>query len=291
MPGERQSNLRRLVCTLIAAHLLLGIAMFATAAWAKPQTTDSLLSQAAELQKARDFAGAEKLYRQALVDAPDDPEILKALAVVCQAEGKYAESIEIFQSILKRAPLYPGVNGLVGTSYYALNDFEKTIDAMQKELASNPKDPQARHLLALAQSSSGHLFEAIQQLEGLLADYPDDAAVLYQLVVDYRSAAQKSGEKLALHFPDSEYLHAINAEVFADSNRFDDAIREFQEVLRLDPKFPSIHFALGQVYWRKKDGRNAQEQLRLALQEEPNHRSEERRVGKEKKARRGVEKK
>src|SRR5438034_5130730 len=104
MPGERQSNLRRLVCTLIAAHLLLGIAMFATAAWAKPQTTDSLLSQAAELQKARDFAGAEKLYRQALVDAPDDPEILKALAVVCQAEGKYAESIEIFQSILKRAP-------------------------------------------------------------------------------------------------------------------------------------------------------------------------------------------
>ena len=231
MPGERQSNLRRLVCTLIAAHLLLGIAMFATAAWAKPQTTtDSLLSQAAELQKARDFAGAEKLYRQALVDAPDDPEILKALAVVCQAEGKYAESIEIFQSILKRAPLYPGVNGLVGTSYYALNDFEKTIDAMQKELASNPKDPQARHLLALAQSSSGHLFEAIQELEGLLADYPDDAPVLYQLVVDYRAAAQKSGEKLAKRYPDSEYLHAINAEVYEDSERFDDAIREFDLV-------------------------------------------------------------
>ena len=163
------------------------------------------------------------------------------------------------------------MNGLVGTSYYALNDFDKTIEAMHKELAGNPKDPQARYLLALALSSSGRLFEAIQQLEGLLADYPDDAAVLYQLVVDYRSAAQKSGEKLALHFPDSEYLHAINAEVFADSNRFDDAIREFQEVLRLDPKFPSIHFALGQVYWRKKDGRNAQEQLRLALQEEPNH--------------------
>ena len=272
MPGERQSNLRRLVCTLIAAHLLLGIAMFATAAWAKPQTTtDSLLSQAAELQKARDFAGAEKLYRQALVDAPDDPEILKALAVVCQAEGKYAESIEIFQSILKRAPLYPGVNGLVGTSYYALNDFEKTIDAMQKELASNPKDPQARHLLALAQSSSGHLFEAIQELEGLLADYPDDAPVLYQLVVDYRAAAQKSGEKLAKRYPDSEYLHAIKAEVYEDSERFDDAIREFKEVLRKDPKFPGLHFALGQVYWRKNDIQNAQDQLRLALREEPNH--------------------
>jgi len=158
----RQPNSRRLVCTLIAADLLLNIAVFATAAWPTPQTTDSLLSQAAELQKARDFAGAEKLYRQALVDAPDDPEILKALAVVCQAEGKFAESIEIFQSILKRAPLYPGVNGFVGTSYYALNDFEKTIDAMKRELAGNPKDPQARHLLALAQSSSGHLFEAIQ---------------------------------------------------------------------------------------------------------------------------------
>jgi len=184
MPGERQSNLRRLVCTLIAAHLLLGIAMFATAAWAKPQTT---------------------------------------------------------------------------------------TDSLQKELASNPKDPQARHLLALAQSSSGHLFEAIQELEGLLADYPDDAPVLYQLVVDYRAAAQKSGEKLAKRYPDSEYLHAINAEVYEDSERFDDAIREFKEVLRKDPKFPGLHFALGQVYWRKNDIQNAQDQLRLALREEPNH--------------------
>ena len=271
LAARRQPNSRRLVCTLIAAHLLLNIAVFATAALPKPQTTDSLLSQAAELQKARDFAGAEKLYRQALVDAPDDPEILKALAVVCQAEGKFAESIEIFQSILKRAPLYPGVNGLVGASYYALNDFEKTIDAMKKELAGNPKDPQARHLLALAQSSSGHLFEAIQELEGLLADYPNDAPVLYQLVVDYRAAAQKNGEKLAKLYPDSEYLHAINAEVYEDSERFDDAIREFKEVLRKDPKFPGLHFALGQAYWRKNDMQNAQEQLRLALQEEPNH--------------------
>src|SRR5689334_25147941 len=79
-----------------------------------PQEAATLLTQAAELQKARDFAGAETLYRQALADAPGDPEILKALGVVCQAEGKYDESINIFQSILKRAPLYPGVNGLLG---------------------------------------------------------------------------------------------------------------------------------------------------------------------------------
>src|SRR5256885_12171624 len=36
-------------------------------------------------------------------------------------------------------------------SYYAVNDFDKTIAAMRKELVGNPKDPQARHLLALAQ--------------------------------------------------------------------------------------------------------------------------------------------
>ena len=50
----------------------------------------------------------------------DDPEILKRLGQVCQQQGKYDESIEVFQKILKRAPVYPGVNSLLAISYYAL---------------------------------------------------------------------------------------------------------------------------------------------------------------------------
>jgi len=230
----------------------------------------TLLSHALELEQRKDYAGAEAVYKKALVTAADDPEILKRLGLVCQQQGKYDESIEIFQRILKRAPLYPGVNSLLAISYYSLDKFEKTIEASRKELTGNPKDKQARYYLSLALSASGRLFEAIQQLESLQAEDPQDLAVVYQLVVDYKAAAQQSAQRLARLAPDSEFTHAMRAETLADGERFDEAILEFKEVLRKNPDFPGIHFALGQVYWRRKDLEKSQQELRLALAEDPN---------------------
>jgi tetratricopeptide (TPR) repeat protein len=260
--------------TNITTALGILAAMIAIAGVSHSQVTsaslEGLLSRAIELERSKDYAGAEAVYKEALLTAPDDPEIQKRLGLVCQEQGKYDESIETFQKILKRAPVYPGVNAWLGISYYALNKFDKTIEATQKELTSNPTDKQARYYLALALSASGRLFEAIQQLEGLLKDDPQNMAFLYQLVVDYRSAAQQAGQKLAKEYPDSAFTHAIKAEVLADGERFDEAILEFKEVLRRNPDFPGIHLAIGQVYWRRKDLEKAHEELKLAVLEDPN---------------------
>ena len=228
------------------------------------------LSQALELEKKKDFAAAERIYKDVLRQSADDPEILKRLGLVCQQQGKHEEAIEVFQRIIKRAPLYPGVNALLAISYYALNRFDKTIESSQQELTGNPKDKQARYYLSLALSASGRLFEAIQQLETLQRDDPDNLAVMYQLVVDYKAAAQQASQKLARKAPDSEFTHALKAEVLADSERFDQAIEEFRAVFRKNPDFPGIHLALGQLYWRRKDLDLSQQELKLALKEDPN---------------------
>jgi tetratricopeptide (TPR) repeat protein len=228
------------------------------------------LAQALELEKQKDFSGAERLYRAVLQDSPDDPEILKRLGIVCQQQNKHEEAIEVLQRILKRAPLYPGANALLAGSYYALNKFDKTIEFSHQELTGNPKDTQARYFLSLALSASGRLFEAIQQLETLQTEDPKNLAVLYQLVVDYKAAAQQAGQKLARMAPDSEFARAMRAEVLADSERFDEAIAEFNEVLRRNPEFPGIHLALGQLYWRRKDLEKSRQELQLALTEDPN---------------------
>ena len=230
----------------------------------------NLLSHAIELENSKDYAGAERVYREALLASADDPEILKRLGLVCQQQGKYDESIEIFQRILRRAPVYPGVNSLLAISYYSLNKFGKAIEASRKELTGNPKDKQARYYLALALSASGQLFEAIQQLEGLQAEDPQNLAVVYQLVVDYKAAAQQTGQRLVKMAPDSEFAYVMRAEALADGERFDGAILEFKEALRKNPDFPGIHLAMGQVYWRRKDLEKSQQELKLALSEDPN---------------------
>jgi tetratricopeptide (TPR) repeat protein len=265
-----KSHPRAKLAAVAGALLAMAATLHGPLAQTPPATADHPLARAFDLEKNKDFAGAEALYRQALVASPDDPEILKRLGLVCQQQGKHQESIATFGRILKRAPLYPGVNGLLAVSYYALNRFNEAAEASRKELTGNPRDRQARYYLALALTASGHLFAAIQQLEALLTDDPEDAAVMYQLAVDYKAAAQQAGLRLGTKFPDSPFTHALNAEVYADGSRLDEAILEFKEVLRKSPDFPGIHFALGQVYWRKKEYDTALEQLNLALQEDPN---------------------
>lgn len=228
------------------------------------------LAQALESEKQKDFAGAERIYKEALRQSADDPEILKRLGIVCQRQGKHDEAIETVQRILKRAPLYPGANALLAISYYALNKFDKTIESSQQELTGNPKDKQARYYLSLALSASGRLFEAIQHLQTLQNDDPENLAVMYQLVVDYKAAAQQASQRLARKAPDSEFTHAMRAEVLADGERFDEAIEEFKVVIRKNADFPGIHLALGQLYWRRKDLEKSRQELELALAEDPN---------------------
>ena len=239
-------------------------------AQAKPENLQSLLARALELEKAKNYAAAETIYRQAALNSVDDPEILMRLGIVCQRQRKYEESIQVLQKILVRAPLYPGVNSLLAVSYYELNRFDKTIEATQKELIGDPKNREARYYQSLALSASGRLYEAIQHLEMLLKEDPQNLPVAYQLAVDYKAAAQQSSQRLARIAPDSEFTHALRAEGLADAERFNDAVAEFNEVLRKNPNFPGIHLALGQTHWRQKELDKARQELKLALLEEAN---------------------
>ncbi len=252
--------------TLVAA---VGMLSF-PAARVFPQDSKPPLARAAELEMHGDHARAEKIYCQILVSSPDDPNLLKALGVVLQEQGKHEEAITVFHRILSRAPLYPGVNSQLAVSYYALNLFDKTVEVARQELTANSKDRQARYYLALAFSAKGQSYEAIQQLEGLAADDPHDLVVQYELVVDYKAAMNAAAERLTKMAPDSEFTHAMKAEALSDAGRLDDAILEYEELLRKNPEFPGIHLGLGQVYWKMKDNAHAMEQLSLALQEEPN---------------------
>lgn len=62
-----------------------------------PQTLQDLLAQADSLEKRQDYAGAEKVYKQALQDFPHQPEILKRLGVLYQNELQFPKSVEALE--------------------------------------------------------------------------------------------------------------------------------------------------------------------------------------------------
>ena len=110
--------------------------------------------------------------------------------------------LRFFRRFSSERWLDPGRQFIVrAVSYYALNKFDKTIEASQKELTANPKDKQGRYHLSLALSASGRLFEQSSNSEALQTEDPQNLAVAYQLVVDYKAAAQQAGQNLRKWLP------------------------------------------------------------------------------------------
>src|SRR5688572_3611777 len=122
--------------------------------WAAAQgatlSLEDYFRQARELEARQDFAGAEKIYREAAASFPKQPEVLKRLGLVLQTELKFQESIATFQQVLQQAPQYPEVNFYLGLSHLGLNEFQKAIEWFNKELEANPKYKRAHFYAAQA---------------------------------------------------------------------------------------------------------------------------------------------
>lgn len=233
------------------------------------QGLEDLLRQAEERIRADDAAAAESLLRQALDLFGDDPALLSSLGRLYQNQSKYRESIVVLQKLLRRAPVYPEANLAIGVSHYALGEFDAAIEALQKELVGNPKSRETRYYLALSLDASHRKLEAIEQLETLLKDSPQDAQALYQLVRTYKAGTLQAFQRLTRLAPESDFVLALRAEINADNNRLNEAVDGYRRVAKTNPNFPGIHFALGETYWRMAKSDEAMQELKLALREDP----------------------
>ncbi|MGH9556483.1 MAG: tetratricopeptide repeat protein [Terriglobales bacterium] len=109
------------------------------------------------------------------------------------------------------------------------------------------------------------------------AYYHYSLAHIYEELVTVYGRSEFAGKaieeyKLALeNDPDSEFLNAELAELYAKTGRIRDAVLEAQEILKRDPKNLEARKLLGRIYLRSlgdtQSGVQSQEMLRLALEQ------------------------
>ncbi len=227
-----------------------------------------LLEQARKYEAQRNFAAAEGQYKQALEISPDNPEILKRLGILYQTEVKLQDSLAAFEKVLASDPRYPQTNFFVGVSHFALNNYESAISSFEKELATPHPHPKCRYYLALTLESTGRVDEAITQLDELVAEYPKEADALYELARIHKNASLRAIQMLHDLDPDSFQLHALMGEVYADDERYADAVHEYQAALTKRPDAPGIHQPLGIAYWAQNHLSEAQSEFLIALKED-----------------------
>jgi Tfp pilus assembly protein PilF len=96
-----------------------------------------------------------------------------------------------------------------------------------------------------------HADAALEFLQALVRDFPDDPDVLYGEVHAFSDLSQHASQDLALKAPTSAPAHELLAESYEAQGKWNEAEKEYRDILQQSPNTPGIHFRLGRLLLSK----------------------------------------
>ncbi len=155
----------------------LGLALLFTGvatpvAWSQPGAGGELAALKAEgneLVRARKFAEAEGVFRQALALAPDDFDAAFTLGRVLERLERFADAHEIYQGLTVSAPERSEPIYRLALVHRSLGRYAESVAAYEKYMAREPSDPDPWYGLAKTYETWGKAAEAIATYERYIA--------------------------------------------------------------------------------------------------------------------------
>ena len=102
----------------------------------------------------------------------------------------------------------------------------------------------------------------------LRKQFPQDPEVLYITVHVFSDLSLRASEELASIAPGSYQMHELNAEAMEAQNKPEDAIGEYREVLKQEPKVHGIHYRIGRLLLSGPNRDANKEEARREFEEE-----------------------
>jgi len=88
-------------------------------------------------------------------------------------------------------------------------------------------------------------------LQGLGRAFPRDPEVLYMTVHAYSDLSTRAAQQLAATAPESAEVRKLNAESLELQGKWDEAAKQYEEILKKTPDAPGIHFRMGRLLLSK----------------------------------------
>jgi tetratricopeptide (TPR) repeat protein len=143
-----------------------------------------------------DPAAAEKLYRDALVLAPDFAPAYVNLADLLRAQGHEEQGERVLREGLSRAPRSAELNHSLGLLHVRRQRYDAGLAALAQAARLAPENARYQYVHAVALHDRGKPREAVKVLEAALRRNPVDRDVLVALV-QYHAGLGRREEALA----------------------------------------------------------------------------------------------
>ena len=127
--------------------------------------------------KSGDLEGAGKTLAEILSRDPDDLEANEAMASLLKRQLRYEEAAERYRKVLELDPGHHEAQLDLGLCYERTDRTDKALETYQDLLEKDPSNWRALMRVSQIHHRRGHLHQAADDLEHLVAVLPEDAPV------------------------------------------------------------------------------------------------------------------
>jgi tetratricopeptide (TPR) repeat protein len=203
-----------------------------------------------EYLRAKDWAGAERMYRKALELNPKSAEAHHSLAAVLAAAGRINEALPHYQKALEIKPDFAEAHANLALALARLRRVDEAVVHFRKALDIEPGNVRAHVGLADVMTARGQIDEAVSHYRKALEIQPNDVDAHNNLGLAL--AAGGHVDEAIEHYrkaleikPDYALAHNNLAMALAGRGQFDEAIAHYEKALKIKPDYAEAHNNLG----------------------------------------------
>ena len=193
---------------------------------------------------------AETNFKKLAQLDPQIAEIHATLGLVYFQEKKFDQAVPELRAALKLKPTLVRASTLLAMSLSETGEYKEALAGLEKGF-QHPPDPATKRMcgLQLMRSYTGlqRDQDAVKVALELNQLYPNDPEILYHTGRVYGNYAFLTMHKLEVAAPTSVWRHQAAAEAFESEGSTNQAIGEYREVLKLDPRRVSVHYRIGRT--------------------------------------------
>ncbi|MGI8991300.1 MAG: tetratricopeptide repeat protein [Bryobacteraceae bacterium] len=185
-----------------------------------PKDLDSWLVLGRLQRVSRNSLEAEKAFKQALAQDPENDEALTGLAMVYSDLGDNKNAVEMLRRASEKSP-NPRTLAALASFYEQARDYKSAAGSWQKALALSPEDTRLKRALAQDLLFSDRLDEALALYGEIAQEEPRDPQVQLRISEIYRQ--KRDFEKAREAYNKAKALDKDNIEVRYDEVNLLDA--------------------------------------------------------------------
>jgi tetratricopeptide (TPR) repeat protein len=216
--------------------------------------------------KQGDYARAVDEFNNVLKLDPNLVEAEVNLGLAHQSLYHYNLAVRYLTKALRDRPNLTSLNVIVGMDYVKLGSPEKGISYLQNAVKLDPTNKDARDALAASYVGQEKFELAAEEYRQIAPLNPDKPTAWFNLGHEYLDLAARLAFRGAHLYSESAWGHRFLGDLLLQRNRFNEAGREYQKALTIEPEQPGLHKSFGESYLHSGKLDEADKEFHLELQ-------------------------